>query len=201
MAENLRDDRSGQKLNFQFYNFFCIWPPGGAMSLFTFSVFGHFDQLRIFFFHFFWLQQVPWVKPQHISKIQTGVFWFSHFMRQNVNKLLRIRFFGILWRLKVKWKCNKHLGVLFLYLKMTFYPKLIRCFGWLFVLKRVVMRSKFYTVYCVHKILRHFTSANLFQLNHMHDQWYKVLVNGQIQLKIKVIIKPWLILEVLAFIF
>ena len=93
MAETLRDDRSGQKLNFQFYIFFCIWPPGGAMSLFTFSVFGHFDQLRIFFFHFFWLQQVPWVKPQHISKIQTGVFWFSHFMRQNVNKLLRIWFF------------------------------------------------------------------------------------------------------------
>ena len=53
MAENLRDDRSGQKLNFQFYNFFCILPPGGAMSLFTFSVFGHFDQLRIFFFSFF----------------------------------------------------------------------------------------------------------------------------------------------------
>ena len=95
-----------------------------------------------------------------------------------------------------------HAGVLFLYLKMTFYPKFTRCFGWLFVLKRVFMHSKFYTVYCVHKILRHFTSANLFQLNHMQDQWCKVLVNRKIQFKIKVIIKPWLILDLAyAFIF
>ena len=93
MAENLRDDRSGQKLNFQFYNFFLYLATRRRYEFVYVFGFWPFRPTSNLFFHFFWLQQVPWVKPQHISKIQTGVFWFSHFMRQNVNKLLRIRFF------------------------------------------------------------------------------------------------------------
>ena len=89
MGDILRDDRLGQKPTLEFSEKFCISTPGGVRAFVYVFIFWPFWRPAPPFFLLFWVQNDPWLKTQHIYKNWDGVFPLTHFISQNVNKLLR----------------------------------------------------------------------------------------------------------------